>query len=440
MNSDQVPQRIAEAANAITMIVRASTEPANRGHAGAFLRKLSDAFWPAALTAALAVALDKNGQTYRIVDEAIASALRTGAHLEIVADLYNRLPRETVALQETALEVARQTVIAMKDRGRVEIHPVGYLSILNNYVGRLLQLDRIGDAGTYAQEAVTFAEAPNHSALPGAAPQRAKAMEQMSHVLGEMDRTPEALELMQKAREIYQQLCGEGPEYKRDLAICLNSEMVLLGNLEKREEAVECGLAAAALFREFLPAERYATGHFAEEGLQEWITDVRPNLATCLITLSSTLEDASRRQEAMDAAREAVQILSPLADETPEFRPLLGQALSNQAMAFGWLENHAEELESVTAAVETFRELERFRPGAYRYFLAHTLRRQSLALARLDRIADSAQACRESVDLYRALQSVHPGAHQKELDGALEQLGLILQALGTHGEADPANT
>ena len=86
-------------------------------------------FWAGALKAAQITPQETEAAVYRSIDSAMAELLRSGSYLEVVADLYNSLPRDTAALQETALEVAHQTLKAVETRGRVEVDPVGYLAL-----------------------------------------------------------------------------------------------------------------------------------------------------------------------------------------------------------------------------------------------------------------------------------------------------------------------
>jgi tetratricopeptide (TPR) repeat protein len=438
MTPEEIPQRTAEAASAVTCLVRGvHEEPESENPLPDFLTSLSGPLWPGAIAAALRIPQDMDEHSYRVVDEAIAEALRGGARVEVVADLYNKLPRETVALRETALEVAHQMVVEMENRGLVEANAVQHMVFLNNYTGRLLQMGRIAEAQTHSRKALDFASDPAHSSLPGAARERASAMENWSHVLSQTNRTEEALAAMDMARQVLEELARERPaESKLSLAICLNNYMALLSALQRSEEAVQCGRQAAGLFRELLAGDRPSGREFAEKGLDAWIANVWPNLATCLIALSSVLDRTGRHEEALDTIAEAVSILSTLAAESAEFNPLLAQAQNNHAMALDALHRYDEELVAVSSAVTTYRELERLRPRAYTFYLAHVLRRQSLALARLGRFAEAVAPGREAAELYRELERSRPGSVRKELSGTLDQMEQILMEIGRTEEAE----
>jgi hypothetical protein len=100
--------------------------------------------WAGAIDAATITSQTVNDAVYHAIDLALSQALKANPLLEVVADLYNELPRDTVALQRTAIEVMRQTVAAGEERGRADTHPGQYLTVLNNYTARLLQQNEFG--------------------------------------------------------------------------------------------------------------------------------------------------------------------------------------------------------------------------------------------------------------------------------------------------------
>ena len=438
MNAEDLEKRIVESGSVTVRLIRRAIEnPARRVLVAGFLQALSDDLWAGAISAALQTPQSADGQTYRMVDETIASALRGGGHLKTVLALYDQLPRETVALQETALEVASQVVAAVEEQGIAEKDPAGYLLLRNNYVGRLLQMENAVKAEEEAGKTLEFANDPRHAALPNIAAERASAFEFRAIALRETNRPSEALGAMDAAREIYEGLSREQPDkFRASLAICLNNYISLFTSLHRYEDAARCGRSAAALFRELLPENQFTVGRFAKEGLKGWMEDVRPNLATCLVALSSALEKTEKHEEALAAATEAVSILLRLTDDFPEFSPLLAQAQDNHAMALEGLNKYAEALESVSAATKLFRELERLRPGMYTYYLAHSLRRRSLVLAKLGRWTESVEPCGESVELFKVVRSGRPEAFVQEFDGTLSQMETILRELGRNDEAD----
>ena len=437
MTPEELPQRIAETGEMLSRLIRRRMEnPKAPNRLPGLLKSLSGALWPGSVAAALRTPQQADGQIYRMVDEAIASALRDGTRIEIVADLYNQLPRETVALQETALEVALQTVVAFERLGRIEIHPVPYLVSLNNYVGRLLQMGRIAEAETAGRRAVSFADDSRYSTLPDMPPARASALENIAHVLREMGRPAEALAATEAARSVYEQLSREKPEFKKNLATCLNNHIAVLTELERHEEAVKIGREAAKLLKEMVQDRPYNSPQFAAEGLQAFEDNLWPTYAICLIALTSELEKTGRREEGLHAAEESVWILTRLAEESQEFSPLLAQAQANHAMALDGLGRYEEALSAVSPALDTVRRLESLRPGHFTYYVAHVLRQESLYLARLGRNREALAPGQEAVELYRQVEQQRPGLVRTELEGTIEQVEIIRARMETAGQSE----
>ena len=177
-------------------------------------------FWEGALEAAKITPKETGtSAVYPAIDQSFVAGLRENPNLQLIAKLYNRIPRETVALQETALEVARQTVKAMEERNRVNLHPDGYLDVLNNFVARLLQKGEIKEGFARAREAVAFAEERHTQDGERFAPRLAQALEHQTSAYLFLQRHAEALATIDKALALYRELTVATPkEYSRSLA------------------------------------------------------------------------------------------------------------------------------------------------------------------------------------------------------------------------------
>ena len=90
---------------------------------------------------------------YPAIDQSFVAGLRENPNLQLITEL-----RETVALREADLEVARQTAKTMEERSRGNLHLDVYLDVLNNFVAWLLQKGKIEEGLARAQDAVTFAK------------------------------------------------------------------------------------------------------------------------------------------------------------------------------------------------------------------------------------------------------------------------------------------
>ena len=379
-----------------------------------------DKFWEGALEAAKITPKETGtSAVYPAIDQSFVAGLRENPNLQLVSELYNRIPRETVALQETALEVARQTVKTMEERNRVDLHPDGYLDVLNNFVARLLQKGEIEEGLARAQGAVTFAEKCYDQDEKRFAPRLAQALEHQTSAYLFLQRHTEALEIMDKALALYQELAAATPtEYSRSLAISLNNRVSALTALGRLEEAAESAAEAVQRFRDIANSTNRPQELKFGEGLEPWIADVRPDLAACLLAQSTVLSQLDRKQESLRAAQEATEQLETLDGDYPDqFRPLLAQAYNNIAMGLSATGRDEEALAEIEKAVAQFTQLAAVRPTAYRHFLAHVLLSQSTALMRLERWEDAIEICQKAAGHYEQLSDERPEMFLQNLVG-----------------------
>jgi tetratricopeptide (TPR) repeat protein len=419
-----------------TLVERAQNVPT----AADLIRQLLTAdslvtLWEGALEAAtIASQSAGNAAVYQAIDQAIAESLRERPNLNVVVDLYDRLPRDTVALQKTALEVARQTVAATEARGLDKKHPDQFLILLNNYTGRLLQAGEWKDASTQAAKAVGIARTEYEREPQRYAGELAQALENAVTVATSSGRSEDAVAPMDEALAIHRQLAADGKaESRRELAICLNNRIHLLDNLGRFTEALASGEEAVQLFRNLLSAD---DADFHPAGLADWVSHVHSDLATCLLALSTALNKAERYTESLCAAEEAVHTFDALAGEHPDyFRPLLGQAYNNWAMGLDGLGRPAEAATKAREAVSIFRNLESIRPKVYRSYLAHVLLGEALALGKSQQLTEAANAAQEALSLYENLAQDRKDVFRPKVLQSCDTLVIILRELGREEEA-----
>ena len=107
-------------------------------------------------------------------------------------------------------------------------------------------------------------------------------------------------------------------------------------------------------------------------------------------------------------------------------------SLNNQSTALAALGRREDALAAITEAVEIYRELAAARPDAFRPDLAGSLNNQSTALAELGRREDALAAITEAVEIYRELAAARPDAFRPDLAGVAEQ---PVQPVGGAGPA-----
>jgi len=244
------------------------------------------------------------------------------------------------------------------------------------------------------------------------------------------DKIPLETTALRELAEASTRLCLEahqnGPdadpeEANREIARYLNNLGIWLSALGRREEALEATREAADLYR-LLVAARPDT--------------FRPDLASSLNNLGVRLSDLGRREEALEATREGVAIRRDLAAARPDaFRPDLAMSLNNLGLMLSALGRREEAMEATRKAADLYRDLAAARPDAFRSYLASSLNNLGKMLSDLGRREEALEATREVVAICRDLAAARPDAFRPDLASSLNNLGLRLSALGRREEA-----
>jgi len=207
-------------------------------------------------------------------------------------------------------------------------------------------------------------------------------------------------------------------------ARALRMRGLALSALGRREEALEATQEAVDLYR------RLAAQH---------PDAFLPDLAMSLNNLGKALSELGRRAEALQAAQEAVEIRRQLAAQHPDaFLPDLAMSLNNLGAMLSELGWREEALEATQEAVDLYRRLAQQHPDAFLPYLAGSLNNLGAMLSALGRRAEALQAAQEAVDLYRRLAQQHPDAFLPYLARSLNNLGVDLSALGRRFRIGPA--
>ncbi len=149
--------------------------------------------------------------------------------------------------------------------------------------------------------------------------------------------------------------------------------------------------------------------------------------------LSIRLADLGRREEALAAIEEAVEIRRALAAARPDaYRPDLAMSLNTLSLRLADLGQREEALAAVEEAAEVYRALAAARPDAFRPDLATSLNNLSLRLADLGRREEALAAIEDAVEVYRALAAARPDAFRPDLATSLGARGGVLRDLGRH--------
>jgi len=199
-------------------------------------------------------------------------------------------------------------------------------------------------------------------------------------------------------------------------AMTLNNLGNCLSELGRREEALEAAEEAVKIRRELAKSR----------------PDVfLPDLAGSLNNLGNRLGELGRREEALAATEEAVKIRRELAKSRPDvFLPDLAGSLNNLGNRLGELGRREEALAATEEAVKIRRELAKSRPDVFLPDLAGSFNNLGQCLSELGRREEALTAAGEGKDIYRELAKWRPDVFLPNLAGSLNNLGAFLSELG----------
>jgi tetratricopeptide (TPR) repeat protein len=143
--------------------------------------------------------------------------------------------------------------------------------------------------------------------------------------------------------------------------------------------------------------------------------------ARVLNMLGFALSEMGRREEALEAAQEAVDLYRRLAAQRPDaFLPDLAMSLNNLGIRLSEMGRREEALQATQEAVDLYRRLAAQRPDAFLPNLAASLTNLGAMLSEMGRREEALEAAQEAVDLYRRLAAQRPDAFLPYLAEALQ--------------------
>ncbi|WP_245606440.1 tetratricopeptide repeat-containing serine protease family protein [Streptomyces himastatinicus] len=277
------------------------------------------------------------------------------------------------------------------------------------------------DVATQTEHPGPLADALHHiTDNPATSPNHLQALaDRLPHTSYNL--APYAAHLTQRLTEYHRTRADHDPAHLPDLAASLNNFSNRLAALGRREEALVAIGEAVEIRRELARAQP---------------DDFRPRLALSLNNLAIRLGELGRQEEALEAIGEAVEIRRELVQGRPDpFRPHFASSLNNLAIWLAALGRREEALEAIGEALEIRRELARDRPDAFRPDLAGHLNNLSNRLGEVGRREEALEAIREAVEVYRELVRDRPDAFRPDLAGSLNNLSSRLADLGRREEA-----
>ncbi|KIM86004.1 hypothetical protein PILCRDRAFT_5085, partial [Piloderma croceum F 1598] len=156
-----------------------------------------------------------------------------------------------------------------------------------------------------------------------------------------------------------------------------------------------------------------------------------PALAGSLNRLSDSLSNLGHRERALEVIQQAVNLYRQLAEDRPDaFNPNLATSLNNFSLCLSDLGHRECALELIQEAVDLYRQLAADRPDTFNPNLAITLNNFSLRLSDLGHRERALEVIRESVDLRRQLAEHRPDVFKPDLAMSLNNFSHCLSDLG----------
>lgn len=205
------------------------------------------------------------------------------------------------------------------------------------------------------------------------------------------------------------------------LACVLNIYATRLSEVGKPTEALEAARESLEIWREL-----------AQRSQDTFL----PYLAGGLNTYAQMLHAVGMREEALETAREALKIWRDVVQWIRErFLPDFALSLSSNATVMGAVGKREEAVAAEREAVEIRRQLAQENRDAYLPDLAMSLSNYANCLRQIGKREDALEAASESLDLYRELTRGNPDAFLPELARTLNTRAVMLRLVGDLEEA-----
>jgi tetratricopeptide (TPR) repeat protein len=310
---------------------------------------------------------------------------------------------------------------ALEKQGGVPESRRGLGRSLSNLSVLLSEGGRFPEALTSAEEAVAIYRELAAADREAHLSELTTALAGLSNRLMEAGRFEDALEVSEEAlRERRALAAVDAASHLPELALTLNNISTLVGRLGRRREALEFGAETVAIWRRLVGEGKNGN---------------RPDLAMALNNFSVVHAELGEYEEALAAAAEAVEIRRQLVAEDVGHQSDLALALSNMSAVLGNLGREESSLEMIEEAVGYYRLLVEGDPLKYTRDLASALGNLSNRLNGLGRGEESLVAGQETVSTYELLARRDAVENLPYLALSLGNLAVVLDDLGRGEEA-----
>lgn len=415
----------------LTLARRAEAKPQDAEILAGMLANCVAEYWEPAFEAAMQAAEQlEYAHVHPVIDSIIAKSLRGKPNPLLIAQLYNRIPPDTLLLKQASCEIFRQTFSAMETCDWRNRNPTSYLTSLFNLFGRLVQLAEWEEADRLAGKALElsrlrYSEDPREFLEALTASIEATAL--VFSARGEHQRCREARE---EAIRLLQNIDG----HERTLAEILINYTLTLKVLGNDAAALTHSQEAVRLYRGLVEKGRPNIARHNPDSLQAWRNMPLPQLAKALMNLSSCQCRAKLHHEGLASAKEAFDILFTLSEEFPDqFREALGHARHHLGVAKMGAGDKQGGLQEFQAATGLFENLAHLNLRVYGPTYAGMLVNLVVECVNRDRKMEALARAEECVKIYRSINETAAGRYSKQLMNCLGMLKVLYGDLG-HSE------
>lgn len=346
-------------------------------------------------------------------------------YLNDLIGLARAIPEQTQILADLAVDV--WTNLTATYQKIAEVEPVKYLPIgadsLTNLANSLGKVGRHDQAIAAYSESLEIWRTLSQKGLANTANAEsvAASLHGLAAHLVEVGRPIEALPMRRESVRMYRRLCGTDDRFRPDLAMVLNSLAINLGTLNHDEEAIDAAREAVEIYQSISEVDT-ANSH--------------PRLVSALHTLAARLNEIGEHDEALDISVQAVHVVEFLTREYADaYLPLLARVLNLYAATLAGLSRYADACLAAQRAIYVYEELVAKNPAAYAPRLGRALSNIGVYYSEAGRMELALHSAERAVVIYQNLQSEILEQHQLGFARILNNLGNRLKDAGRQEEA-----
>lgn len=346
----------------------------------------------------------------------LAQVFRLEGTTALANELHDRMPSETVALLDLAVEVTRLAVEHQLEQSPEAGRAV---ALLHNYAQRLVAIGRMELAYEVA------CQTQGVMARRGSAKSDPRLAISLAKVFADTGHYADAVQTLRLSLSDLKRRAKQGDsDAQADLAFALHNLGASLSELNDPYEA-------QSRIREALTIRRWlASGGGNAASLQ---------LAESLVVAGAIESELGDPRKALRLTAQAVGLLEPLTDRLPDaYRPILARALQNEASTHFDLGDYARSASLGIKAAQAIEELTTGREQAFGPLYISVLRTVANAASAMKDWQAALEAASRAEGVARRLEPREHATRRESLAEALAAKGAALRGLRRRDDAAAA--